>query len=1336
MRFRFHIEKTLRLDPPLNPLSEWATAPIGLGGSPVAWTLGANPTVTITGPYPPFGGKTTQYLYIEFPFTVGRSYQLNFDIDHVDNTGFPQNPRTLIISIQNQSGTNLTSESYATNPGTNNLVFNFTAGAGYVRIAVRFNSGSGRTMTVLGAALSVTAYEFHDSYINEPDGWKNCTLKLDRDKVFHSLIEHFEGSFIFYGDNGTINGGYHILKDWDLQDGPDADITLTIEYTDNNTEFFEIFSGQLDMSLAEWMIDHKVRIPIIKDSFWATFMNRKETPVNLIAADDLDDVGVEELVDDIRIDLPSQKIRYNGEYRWADSFTYDLGSEALKDFIIQVDWDTTVVDDVRKFNLPRAAVEIVDDSVRPIGLFEAPWDGDYTFDVKLEGAYYDQDTSLWHFISSSGAVVFALHPDSEYSQRGENGFINDANSHGSDSTSVHTYNKTLKLFKGQQVVVYGQVGTAVSPPFNKLTIFGERRLIWRDVRLATTTAIVLSGEKTIDGEMTSSDRVLVKNQGDPAENGVYVSSAGAWVRATDSDTSIELIDAAVYVTDGDNNSESGWRQIEETVDIGVTGNSWVYIIPNDERIRPYPGDQPVENYFKVTADTTFKKTQSPAFLLHDAAAAILKHYGLGYSNPFYSEVLGSDRTLSRQYDENGCFWPYGLTRGLQLRGYSLVEKSFAMSFMEWWQGVNPIFNLGLGYEFIPGSTVVPEVVEVAAMADWEDAEGDHPGTWTYTSPAVPHVSVNGDGEESGYTVGAVATVTGETYNFSMHLQIYETGGGSPSIEVTVAILDGSFNEIETVEFSYTTYGNKVENFNLTPNSDGVYIGVNIVNNTPTDTKTFSLWNVVSIDRAGFTPETWTPVSGWGAVLVDANSFWSYDPTNPFLTANASHPGGTYSDLYKPAATQTYEHGQIYHYRIDFTIQVISGTDEISVRIVALDSLAAEIFFEEKTIAVTSGVDYTGFVDFMFLGNPDIKFVGIDAYYNDSSTSGSVLTIDDQDDLTESVPDGGEITIDDETRIRVEKLEYFYDPEPVVFLSNIREITRRYDTEKIYKKILIGYKQWKTEDISGIDDPQTKHTYATQLKKSGEEIEVLSEFIGASLAIEQARRQSIDKSTDYQFDDSTFIIALNSEFEDVSPDSFTPELDENFTVINNLLNSETRYNIRITPKRNFLRHINWFNVGLQSYIGSLYRFTRGEGNYDVETAMLSSCEEEDYGSDLLSEGQNLTVTSDAIHTSYYYEIEYPLSLSTYKSISLNKNKAIGVSQTDFDHIPLLIDTLAYQLAKGTVQISGWTKEYWDITAIIGNPPTQDCVLNVECENPITDSFSNILADEEGNCIVWA
>jgi hypothetical protein len=60
---------------------------------------------------------------------------------------------------------------------------------------------------------------------------------------------------------------------------------------------------------------------------------------------------------------------------------------------------------------------------------------------------------------------------------------------------------------------------------------------------STTVAIVRSGLQTINGiALQEGDRVLVKDQDDPSENGIYIASAatGLWVRAPDADEDAQM----------------------------------------------------------------------------------------------------------------------------------------------------------------------------------------------------------------------------------------------------------------------------------------------------------------------------------------------------------------------------------------------------------------------------------------------------------------------------------------------------------------------------------------------------------------------------------------------------------------------------------------------------------------------------------------------------------------------------------------------------------------------------------------------------------------------------
>ena len=102
---------------------------------------------------------------------------------------------------------------------------------------------------------------------------------------------------------------------------------------------------------------------------------------------------------------------------------------------------------------------------------------------------------------------------------------------------------------------------------------------WKpSVRAATTGPITLAtgleNGDTLDGvTLATFNRILVKDQADATENGIYVVAAsGAPTRSTDADTAAEITASfAVFVEEGTANADSGWTLTNNgSVTIGTT----------------------------------------------------------------------------------------------------------------------------------------------------------------------------------------------------------------------------------------------------------------------------------------------------------------------------------------------------------------------------------------------------------------------------------------------------------------------------------------------------------------------------------------------------------------------------------------------------------------------------------------------------------------------------------------------------------------------------------------------------------------------------------------------
>lgn len=150
------------------------------------------------------------------------------------------------------------------------------------------------------------------------------------------------------------------------------------------------------------------------------------------------------------------------------------------------------------------------------------------------------------------------------------------------------------------------------------------------VAVATTASITLSGEQTIDGVLTSSSRILVKNQTASENNGIYVTAAGAWARANDANVVGELLlGRGVHVQAGTVNGGKVFKINSSVISLGVSPITFT-----DSVKQTFTGNLTGN----VTGDLTGNADTADA-----VNAALIIGDGMATSDPFTGAV---DRTVS------------------------------------------------------------------------------------------------------------------------------------------------------------------------------------------------------------------------------------------------------------------------------------------------------------------------------------------------------------------------------------------------------------------------------------------------------------------------------------------------------------------------------------------------------------------------------------------------------------------------------------------------------------------------------------------------------------------
>ncbi len=167
------------------------------------------------------------------------------------------------------------------------------------------------------------------------------------------------------------------------------------------------------------------------------------------------------------------------------------------------------------------------------------------------------------------------------------------------------------------------------------------------VLAATTGNITLSGEQTIDTvPLVSGDRVLVKSQTFPEENGIYEVALGAWPRTADANTFGLLIGAVVFVAGGAANLANSYLCTSSAGGtIGLDPVTWVLYSSGQGTVTSV--DLTMPGIFAVTGNPiTTAGTLQVALNTQTANTVFAGPSGGGAANPTFRALTATDIPLS------------------------------------------------------------------------------------------------------------------------------------------------------------------------------------------------------------------------------------------------------------------------------------------------------------------------------------------------------------------------------------------------------------------------------------------------------------------------------------------------------------------------------------------------------------------------------------------------------------------------------------------------------------------------------------------------------------------
>lgn len=259
-------------------------------------------------------------------------------------------------------------------------------------------------------------------------------------------------------------------------------------------------------------------------------------------------------------------------------------------------------------------------------------------------------------------------------------------------------------------------------------------------------------------------------------------------------------------------------------------------------------------------------------------------------------------------------------------------------------------------------------------------------------------------------------------------------------------------------------------------------------------------------------------------------------------------------------------------------------------------------------------------------------------------------------------------------VRVEPIRYFYNAGLTVMqCDNVESIEWDASAGDAISLFKTGYTKWEAKEANGLDEFLSHREYRTTLSALRKTLDRQCKYIASGYAIEVTRRKLGTSTTDWRYDNDTFIICLQ-EYAPATGETHYPDyMTENYSFTRrtvplphphtvaeaaNILDPDSAYNYRISPARNALRWLPFILSSYRDWANGQLIFTSGDGNYIAQGMLAQGAVE----SAPLNESATLDLSSIAYNVIYHpiyrnevVKFKYPMSYEQWQHINTGNNK---------------------------------------------------------------------------------